>query len=74
MQANGSEVARLLAQIEAECLAARRGLTDFAESARHEMITARMENLGQLHGDLRAIVGDDATRLMAGCLENILVE
>ncbi len=69
-----SEVAQLLNQIEAEYLAAQRGLTGFAESAKHAAITARMENLGRLHEDLRAIVGDDAIRLMAERLEATLAE
>lgn len=68
---NESEIARLLCQIETEYLAGKRGLTGFAESARHTTITARMENLGQLHQDLRALVGDDATKLMAERLEQL---
>jgi len=66
-----SEVAQLLVQIEAEYLAAQCGLTGFAESARHAAITTRMENLGRLHEHLRAMVGDDATRLMAERLETL---
>ncbi len=67
---NGSEIARLLNQIEVEYVAAQHGLTGFAESAKHEFITARLENIGQLHESLRALVGDDATRLLAECLES----
>ncbi|HEU5376309.1 MAG TPA: hypothetical protein VFV38_12760 [Ktedonobacteraceae bacterium] len=70
-QINQSEVANLLKQIEAEYLAAQRRLIRFAASAAHAAITARLENMGRLHGRLRAIVGDDATRLMAECLEKI---
>ena len=66
-----SEVARLLNQIENEYTAAQRGLTGLAESARHAAITARMERMGQLHQSLHAIVGDDATRLLAERLEAI---
>ncbi len=69
--ARNSEVRRLLNQIEAEYIAAQRGLTGFAESAMHAAITARMENLGRLHEDLRAMVGNDATRLMAEHLETL---
>lgn len=72
--ANQSEIARLLNQIEAEYLAAQRGLTGFAESAKHAAITARMENMGRLHEHLHTIVGDDATRLMAERLESIPAE
>lgn len=70
-QVNQSEIAHLLNQIETEYIAAQRGLTGFAESARHAAITARLENMGRLHEHLRAIVGDDATRLMAECLEKL---
>lgn len=70
-QINQSEVMHLLSQIEAEYLAAQRGLIGFAESARHEAITARLENIGRLHEHLRAVVGDDATRLIAECLEKV---
>jgi hypothetical protein len=69
--ANRSEVTRLLNQIEAEYLAAQRGLTGYAESAKHAAITARMENVGRLHNDLRALVGDEAIKLVAERLEAI---
>jgi hypothetical protein len=71
---NQSEVARLLDQVEAEYLAAQRGLTGFAESAKHAAITARMENMGRLHEDLHAIIGNEATRLIAERLESIPTE
>ena len=70
-QTNQNEVARLLSQIENEYLAAQRGLSGFAASAQHAAITARMENLGRLHENLRAIVGDEAIRLVVERLENI---
>ena len=68
---NQSEVAQLLNQIETEYLAAQHGLTGFAESAKHAAITARMENMGRIHENLQAIVGDDAIKLIAARLENI---
>lgn len=68
---NRSEIARILQQIEVEYRAAQHGLTGLAESARHAAITARMQNMGQLHRNLRAIVGDDAIRLIAERLEAI---
>ena len=71
---NPNEVAHLLKQIETEYLAAQRGLTGFAESARHAAITARLENMGKLHENLRAIVGNEATRLMSERLESIPAE
>ena len=45
-----SEVARLLSKITAEYEAAQRGLSGLAYgTSQHDFITARMENLGQLH-------------------------
>lgn len=69
-----SEVAQLLQQVEVEYLAATRGMSGFAVTAQHAAITARMENLGRLHEELRALVGDDATRLLAERLETIPTE
>ena len=68
---NQSEVARLLSQIEAEYSAATRGFTGYAESAKHAAITARMEQMGRLHANLRAIVGDEAIKLIAERIESI---
>ncbi|HET8841877.1 MAG TPA: hypothetical protein VFN35_10435, partial [Ktedonobacteraceae bacterium] len=66
---NQSEVARLLSSIETEYLAARHGLTDFAVVAKHQAITARMENMGRLYEQLRTLIGDDAIRLATECLD-----
>lgn len=71
---NTSEVAQILSRIEAEYRAAQYGLTGLAEGAKHAAITARMENLGKLHEHLRAVVGNDATRLMSERLESIPAE
>ena len=68
---NPSEVARLLGQIETEYLAARQGMSGFAETAKHAAISARMERMGKIHENLRALVGDDAIKLIAERLENI---
>ncbi|HLH62264.1 MAG TPA: hypothetical protein VKV20_11325 [Ktedonobacteraceae bacterium] len=66
---HGSEVARLLRQISAEYEAAQRGLSGLAYgTSQHDFITARMENMGQLHNQLRSIVGDDAIALVAEAL------
>lgn len=73
-QNNASEVAQLLNQIEAEYIAATRGISGFAVTAQHTTITARMENMGRLHEDLRAIIGDEAMRLIAERLESIPAE
>lgn len=66
-----SEVAHILQQIEMEYIAAQRGLTGLAQCARHEAVTARMEHMGLLYQHLQTIVGDDAIRLIAECLEAI---
>lgn len=69
---NKSEVARLLAQISAEYEAAQRGLTGLAYgSAKHAFITARMENMGQLHSQLQDIVGESAIALVAEALNKL---
>lgn len=66
-----SEVARLLSQISAEYEAAQRGLSGLAYgTARHEFITARMENMGQLHTELHSLVGDAAIAMIADQLNN----
>ena len=70
-QVNQSEVARVLAQIEAEYDAAQRGLTGLAECARHAAITARMENIGRLHEHLHTLVGDQSIPLVYDRLERI---
>jgi hypothetical protein len=66
-----SEVALILAQIQAEYESGVRGLTGVASgTARHEFITARMEHLGQLHYELQGLVGEQhATALFAHALE-----
>ena len=58
---NKSEVARLMRQIELGYLAAERGLNGFASgAAKHEFITARMENIGRCHDQLKTLVGEEA--------------
>src|SRR5712692_5828905 len=65
-QEQRSEVARLLSQISAEYEAAQRGLTGLAYgTSQHDFITARMENMGQLHGELQLLVGDIAIAMIA---------
>ena len=59
MMHNQSEVARLMQQLDAECQAARLAMTGYAEVARHEYITTRMERMGALHEELRGLVGDE---------------
>lgn len=67
-----SQVARLLAQITEEYKAAQSGLTGLGSgTARHDFITARMENMSQLHTQLHTIVGDAAIAMIAEELQNI---
>lgn len=71
MQENHSEIARLRQRIAQEYEAAQRGLTGFAEgSAKHEFITARMENIGVCHHALQVLVGEgEAARIMVETIE-----
>ncbi len=70
-QEQRSEVARLLAQISAEYEAAQRGLSGLScGSSQHAFITARMENMGQLHTQLQSLVGDVAIAMIAEQLNN----
>ncbi|WP_141727738.1 hypothetical protein [Thermogemmatispora onikobensis] len=67
---DGSEVARLLAQIQAEYEAAERGLQGLAAGvSRHCFITRRMERMGEIHARLRALVGEQAMTLIARQLD-----
>jgi hypothetical protein len=69
---NQSEVARLLEQISLEYEAAHRGLYGFASgTAKHEFITARMENMGNLHSKLQEIVGESAIEMVAETLNKL---
>jgi hypothetical protein len=71
-QEQRSEVARLLSQISDEYEAAQRGLTGLSYGmSQHEFITARMENMGQLHTQLQTIVGDVAIAMIADRLNTI---
>ncbi|WP_246046325.1 hypothetical protein [Thermosporothrix hazakensis] len=70
-QKQRSEVARLLSQISAEYEAAQRGLSGLSYgTSQHEFITTRMENMGQLHSQLQALVGDAAIAMIADRLAN----
>jgi len=67
----GSEVARLMRQIELEYEAAERGLYGFAAgAAKHQFITARMENIGRYHEKMKELVGEkEAVKALAEALE-----
>ena len=66
-----SEVARLMRQIELEYEAAQRAMYGFAAGAgKHQFITARMENMGRCHEQLKTLVGErEATKALAEALE-----
>ena len=69
---HASEVERLLSEITAEYEAAQRGLTGLAYGmAQHEFISARMEAMGKLHGELQTIVGDSAMALIVDALDSV---
>ena len=66
-----SEVASLLEQIKEQYEAAQRGLAGLAQgTARHKFISAKMESMGQLHGELQRLVGpEQAIELVAETLQ-----
>lgn len=68
---NKSEVARLMWQIEREYEAAQRGMNGFAAgAAKHQFITARMENIGRCHEKIKELVGEqEAVKALAQALE-----
>jgi hypothetical protein len=67
-----SEVARILAQIDAEYQAARNGLSGLAQgNTRHSFITARMENMGKLQEALEELVGDGAIAMVVERLDQL---
>lgn len=55
---NKSEVARLMRQIELEYELAQRGLTGYAEVAKHAFITAGLEKIGEHHTTLQQLIGE----------------
>lgn len=66
-----SEVARLLAQINSEYEAARQGLAGLAQGiGQHRFITKRMEQIAELHAQLRNLVGDEAMSLITSQLDD----
>jgi hypothetical protein len=67
-----SEVARLLAQINSEYEAARLGLSGLAQGVgQHRFITKRMEQIAELHSQLRDLVGDEAMMLITQELDQL---
>jgi hypothetical protein len=71
-QENHSEVARLRAAIAAEYAATELALFGPAwGTARHQMITARMERIGRCVDELATLVGiEEASRILVETMEN----
>ena len=62
---NNSAVARLLQQIGEQYESAKLGLSGLAEgTTQHQVITAKMERIGDLHEELRTHVGDEAMAMI----------
>ena len=68
---NKSEVARIKRQIELEYEVAQRGLYGLAHgTAKHQFITAKMEQIGAHHETLKKLVGEqEAAKLLVETLE-----
>jgi len=64
---NESDVAKILAQIDAEYASAQQGLSGLAQGvSKHEFITKRMEGMGKAHEELAELVGEEeAAKLVA---------
>ena len=57
--ANGSEIAQMKAEFDLHNMAAYRALHGFAQgTAQHEIITARMERMGEIHEKLKGMIGE----------------
>ncbi len=68
-QGQGSEVARLLAQIREEYQAAQLGLSGLASgTAKHDFITTKLETMGKLQDQLETLVGDAAIAMVVAQL------
>jgi len=65
-----SEVARLKQQIEAEQVSAHRALHSPAYgAAQHKFITRRLERMGELHDELKVLVGEkDSNVFLVGAM------
>lgn len=55
----GSEVAKLRQQLDEICVAMRRGLYDYANVGKHEIITHKYEMLGETQERLALHVGNE---------------
>ena len=59
-----SEIARVLAQIEAECTAMQQGLSGYAAVAAHEIIQRRFTTIGVHRDHLAHLVGEQDANTM----------
>ncbi len=67
-----SEVARLMRQIDLEVEAGKQALYGLAEgTARHEVITKRMETIGGFHEELEALIGEAAMPIIIEKLDQL---
>ena len=55
----GSEVMRLLEELELRCQAACLGIHGYARVARHEIIANRFEAIGQCQDELEKLIGPE---------------
>src|SRR5712692_11395378 len=70
---SGSEVVRLMQQIELETQAAQLAMHGFAIVAKHQFITHRYDAIGKYQYELQAIVGEQqASALMISAYEKSL--
>ena len=67
-----SEVARLMRQINLEVEAGKQALYGLAEgTARHEVINKRMDNIGNFHEQLEALIGEAAMPIIIEKLDQL---
>ena len=67
---NRSEVARLKERLDEECAAAHQALYGYAQTGKHEYITARMENVGRVHDELIERIGQqEATEMLVKAMD-----
>ncbi len=70
---NASEVARIRANIEAECESLQH-MTLFACTASHDIIQAKFKNLDACHQELRALIGENEATSTIVAIYNDVVQ
>jgi hypothetical protein len=66
-----SEIKRLLEQIEAEQLAALRGMSGLASVARHDFIQTKQVCIDECHSRLLELAGETATQVVAEVIDGV---